>query len=101
MPRNSQPELPPETPAEAVLVIQSLQRLAEELERRANSLEATLEQRIAIEQAKGVLAERLQLPVDECAPILAHAAISRGLPLHGLAQQVVGGCAVFHLRPVS
>jgi AmiR/NasT family two-component response regulator len=82
-------------------VIQSLRHLADELERRASQLEHSLEQRIAIEQAKGVLAERLGLPVAACEPILESAARTRGVAVHGLATLVLSGAVDLDLRPAS
>ena len=48
-----------------------------------------LESRIVIEQAKGMLAERLQLSVDEAFAVLRSSARAHGVNLHELAQRVV------------
>src|SRR5438067_2537461 len=52
--------------------------------------EYALESRIVIEQAKGVLIERLRLVPDEAFTILRRAARSSRLKLHELAGEVVG-----------
>jgi hypothetical protein len=64
-------------------------RLAEAEERIAQ-LEEALESRIVIEQAKGVLAERLAISVGEAFDILRYAARSHRTKLHELAGRVVG-----------
>lgn len=58
------------------------------LEKRAQ-LEHALESRIVIEQAKGVLAERLRLPMDEAFQVLRRAARSNGLKVHVVARRIV------------
>jgi AmiR/NasT family two-component response regulator len=57
-------------------------------ERRAQ-LEHALQSRIVIEQAKGVLAERLKLSVDEAFQVLRRASRSNGLKVHAVARMVV------------
>lgn len=52
-------------------------------------LETALQSRIVIEQAKGVLAERLGVDVDAAFGILRYAARSHRLKLHDLAARVV------------
>src|SRR5438270_3703124 len=52
-------------------------------------LEGALQSRIIIEQAKGVLAERLSIDVDAAFGILRHAARSHRLKLHDVAARVV------------
>jgi ANTAR domain len=64
------------------------QRLAAAEELNAQ-LEHALESRIVIEQAKGVLAERLGLTIEEAFDVLRHAARSSRIRLHDLAQRVV------------
>lgn len=56
---------------------------------RAIQLQTALESRVAIEQAKGMLAERLGVTVDEAFGLLRSAARKNGTKLHGLAEQVV------------
>lgn len=52
-------------------------------------LRSALESRIVIEQAKGVLAERLSLDVGEAFEVLRRAARHHRLKLHALAADVV------------
>jgi GAF domain-containing protein len=54
-------------------------------------LQTALNSRILIEQAKGVLAERLNVPVDEAFTILRAGARSRNRRLSELAQAVING----------
>lgn len=57
-------------------------------ERRAQ-LEHALQSRVVIEQAKGILAERLKLDLDEAFEVLRRAARSNGLKAHAVARAVV------------
>jgi GAF domain-containing protein len=57
----------------------------------ARQLTAALESRVAIEQAKGVIAERLGVGMDEAFDRLRGHARSRRLPLAGVAEEVVAG----------
>jgi hypothetical protein len=52
-------------------------------------LETALQSRIIIEQAKGILAERLSIDVDAAFGILRHAARSHRIKLHNIARRVV------------
>ena len=52
-------------------------------------LEFALQSRIVIEQAKGILAERLDVGVDTAFGILRHAARSHRMKLHDVAASVV------------
>ena len=52
-------------------------------------LEFALQSRIIIEQAKGILAERLNVDVDAAFGILRHAARSHRMKLHEVAASVV------------
>src|SRR5579859_6943812 len=52
-------------------------------------LETALQSRVVIEQAKGILAERLGTDVDTAFGILRHAARSHRLKIHDLAERVV------------
>jgi AmiR/NasT family two-component response regulator len=58
-------------------------------EQRAH-LERALESRIAIEQAKGILSERLRLDLDEAFDVLRRAARSSRRRVHDVAVEVVG-----------
>lgn len=57
-------------------------------EERAH-LQRALDTRIVIEQAKGMLAERLRLPIDEAFAVLRGAARANGTKLHDLATRVL------------
>jgi hypothetical protein len=56
---------------------------------RAIQLQSALESRVVIEQAKGMLAERLGVSVDEAFELLRSAARKNGTKLYGLATEVV------------
>jgi hypothetical protein len=62
---------------------------AEFLLERVIQLQTALESRLVIEQAKGVLAARLRLAVEEAFELLRRAARTTGRQLHELAQEVV------------
>jgi AmiR/NasT family two-component response regulator len=57
-------------------------------EERAQLMRA-LESRIVIEQAKGMLAERLRLTLDDAFELLRTAARSKRVKLHELAREVI------------
>ena len=59
-------------------------------ERRAQ-LEHALESRIMIEQAKGIVAERYGLDVDEAFRLIRHAARSNRMKLYDLVQAIRPG----------
>lgn len=61
----------------------------DELRERNRQLEHALESRIVIEQAKGVLAERLGLDVEAAFDLLRGSARHHGLKIHELAAEVV------------
>lgn len=56
---------------------------------RNDNLETALESRVVIEQAKGVLRERLGLSVDDAFTLLRYAARTARRPIHELAADVV------------
>jgi AmiR/NasT family two-component response regulator len=59
-------------------------------ERRAQ-LQHALESRVAIEQAKGVLAERYGLDVDQAFDLIRRAARSNRLKVHDLVRRIKPG----------
>ena len=61
----------------------------EHLRSKVAQLEHALESRILIEQAKGVLAERLAISIGEAFDILRYAARSHRTKLHEIAQRVI------------
>jgi hypothetical protein len=63
---------------------------AEFLLERVIQLQNALDSRVSIEQAKGVLAERLKIDVDEAFDVLRGAARRAGSRLQDLAREVVG-----------
>lgn len=65
------------------------QRDYESLRIENEQLRHALQSRIVIEQAKGVIAERLTISMDEAFTILRHAARSHRLKLHRLCEDVV------------
>ena len=66
-----------------------LRDLASSLLEQNAQLRTALESRIVIEQAKGVLAERFGLGVDEAFGILRRSARNHRMSIHALAAQVV------------
>ena len=66
-----------------------LRALVRVLTERNAQLETALESRIVIEQAKGMLAERLRMTPDEAFSVLRRAARSNRVKLHALAGAVV------------
>jgi AmiR/NasT family two-component response regulator len=72
-----------------VAVVRRLAQDVRELRTRADQLERALESRIAIEQAKGVLAERLGITPEQAFGILRRSARSAQVKLHDLALDVV------------
>ena len=81
--------VPPGTPIEAERAIERLLELTSVLARRASQLQEALNSRVVIEQAKGVLAERYSIGVDEAFRILRRAARSNRMRIHDLAGRVV------------
>ena len=75
-------------PTEPVDVLR-LVELTRLLHRQNLQLQTALESRVVIEQAKGVLAERLGLELDEAFGLLRSAARSHRVKLHLLAERVV------------
>jgi hypothetical protein len=73
-------------PQEPVDVLVTMIRVLRE---QNAQLEEALESRVVIEQAKGVLAERLALRPDEAFLLLRRAARTRRMKLRDLARQVI------------
>jgi AmiR/NasT family two-component response regulator len=76
-------------PRDAPLEVEQLRAELRELRERTAQLQRALESRVVIEQAKGVLAERLGVSIDNAFTLLRRAARSRQMRIHDLAAQVV------------
>jgi AmiR/NasT family two-component response regulator len=89
--RHGAPELllPPRTAQNGEEQIDRLRELVGTLLEKNQQLQRALESRIVIEQAKGVLAERYGMSVDEAFELLRRSARSNRLRLHALATAVV------------
>jgi hypothetical protein len=61
----------------------------ESLRERVSQLEHALESRVVVEQAKGILAERFHLAVDDAFLVLRYAARSSRRDIHEVAREVV------------
>ena len=85
------PELLLATPAvrESEDQAERLRDLVESLLVKNQQLQQALESRIVIEQAKGVLAERYRMSVDDAFELLRRSARSHRIRLHTLATAVV------------
>jgi AmiR/NasT family two-component response regulator len=73
---------------DARTLVGRLLSVTEATAKRRAQLEQALETRIVIEQAKGVLAERFSLEIDEAFVLLRHAARSSQRKLRDLAAEV-------------
>lgn len=69
--------------------LESLQLQVDGLTLENAQLRTALASRIVIEQAKGVLIERLDIPADEVFPLMRAAARRSRMNLHDLAAQVL------------
>jgi AmiR/NasT family two-component response regulator len=76
-------------PDDAVVVVRRLAEDVAALRERSQQLEQALHTRIVIEQAKGVLAERLAVSVDDAFDVLRRSARSAQVRIHDLAFEVV------------
>jgi hypothetical protein len=85
--------LPATTPPEAVETIEQLLGVIDGFADRTAQLHVALDSRVAIEQAKGILAERLGTSPAEAFEVLRATARRRRVPLHALAEAVVAGRA--------
>jgi hypothetical protein len=66
---------------------------AEGWRERAEQLQAALDSRVVIEQAKGMLRERIGLPIETAFQLLRSGARGNGQKLHALAAEVVASFA--------
>jgi AmiR/NasT family two-component response regulator len=82
--------VPPGTPVEAERAIERLIELTTVLARRASQLQEALDSRIVIEQAKGILAERYRIDVEDAFRLLRRTARSNRMRIHDLAARVIG-----------
>lgn len=74
---------------EELRMLETARKRIEELEEKVSQLETALQSRIVIEQAKGMLADRLSVSVDDAFEILRYAARSHRAKLHEVAARVV------------
>ena len=81
--------LPPREAQDAEEQVERLREVAANLLVKNQQLQRALESRIVIEQAKGVLAERYRIGVDEAFALLRRSARNHRLRLHALATAVV------------
>jgi AmiR/NasT family two-component response regulator len=72
-----------------VALIERLIGQIDQLADRTAQLHIALDSRVAIEQAKGVLAERRGITIAEAFDLLRSTARSRRMQLHALAETVV------------
>jgi hypothetical protein len=79
------------TPDEAVTAVGRLLAVTEAGYERRAQLEQALQSRVAIEQAKGVLAERYTLELDEAFDVIRRAARSNRIKLHDLVRKIKPG----------
>jgi AmiR/NasT family two-component response regulator len=86
-------EVAADTPPETVGLIESLLEQIDGLLDRTAQLQVALDSRVVIEQAKGALAERLQMTPENAFEVLRASARRRRVPLHELAQLVVAGAS--------
>jgi hypothetical protein len=82
-------ELPAELTLETVAEIRRLMETADALSARCSQLERALDSRVVIEQAKGVLVERLRIDPETAFRLLRQGARSNRMRLHDLAAAVV------------
>lgn len=71
-----------------VALISSLLDMVQKLREENRQLQQALESRVAIEQAKGVLSERLAIDTEEAFVLLRRSARSSRVKLHDLAARV-------------
>jgi hypothetical protein len=73
----------------------------DELRARVEQLQTALDSRIVVEQAKGMLAERFHLPVQDAFLLLRYAARSSRTNLHTLAQEILSNGSTPHAVTVA
>jgi AmiR/NasT family two-component response regulator len=83
--------VPPTTPPEAVKTIEQLLAMVDRLAERTAQLHIALDSRVAIEQAKGIIAERKGITPDAAFELLRSTARRRRVSLHRLAEAIVAG----------
>ena len=76
---------------EAAAAVGRLLSVTEAAYERRAQLEQALQSRVAIEQAKGVIAERYRLDVEESFEIIRRAARSNRIKLHDLVRKIKPG----------
>jgi hypothetical protein len=76
---------------EAATAVGRLLAVTEAAYERRAQLEQALQSRVAIEQAKGVLAERYQLEADQAFDLIRRAARSNRIKLHDLVRRIKPG----------
>jgi len=76
---------------EAAIAVGRLLAVTEAAYERRAQLEHALQSRVAIEQAKGVLAERYSLDPDAAFDLIRRAARSNRMKLHDLARKIRPG----------
>jgi hypothetical protein len=79
------------SPDEAAVAVGRLLAVTEAAYERRAQLEQALQSRVAIEQAKGVLAERYGLELDAAFELIRRAARSNRMKLHDLVRKVKPG----------
>jgi AmiR/NasT family two-component response regulator len=81
--------LPPRAADDGEVQVDRLHELVTSLLDKNQQLQRALDSRIVIEQAKGVLAERYRMSVDEAFELLRRSARNNRIRLHALATAVV------------
>ena len=81
--------LPEHADAATRALVERLVEVTEQLARRCTQLQEALDSRVLIEQAKGVLAERLGVSPDDAFVILRRGARHNRIRIHELAAKVV------------
>lgn len=77
---------------EAVVALERLLAVTEASYERRAQLQTALDSRVVIEQAKGILAERHGLGLEEAFEVMRRAARSNRMKLRDLATDVRPGC---------